>query len=129
MCQNKVLQDASWGCRLPHSSPTSHTCSLSAQREGVEPTNKSSAGRPYFKELFRDGRGVSDFNPLLTFSLSKNDFLRGSAEIGVWVQICFFAASRLHSALDVMPKNTACIEKPGGDLTASGHYTKHLSLC
>lgn len=68
--------------------------------EWVEPTNNSSAGRPYFEELFRDGRGVSDFNPLLTFSLSKKDFLRGSAEILVWVQICFFAALRLHSALD-----------------------------
>lgn len=51
--------------------------------EWVEPTNNSSAGRPYFEELFRDGRGVSDFNPLLTFSLSKKDFLRGSAEIVV----------------------------------------------
>lgn len=68
--------------------------------EWVEPTNNSSAGRPYFEELLGDGRGVSDFNPLLTFSLSKNDFLRGSAEIVVWVQICFFAALRLRSALD-----------------------------
>lgn len=81
--------------------------------EWVEPTNNSSAGRPYFEELFRNGRGGSDFNPLLTFSLSKNDFLRGSAEIMVWVQVCFFAALRLHSALDVMPKNTVCIEKLG----------------
>lgn len=92
--------------------------------EWVEPTNNSSAGRPYFEELLRDGRGVSDFNPLLTFSLSKNDFLRGSAEIVVWVQICFFAALRLRSALD---EHCAAAGSAGPDCFRALHKAPFLS--